>query len=545
MNNFLQFIEEDIQNKKTLFSSMPTNNKSNIRKFNQKLEDIASKYDEYLIAIKRYLDIKSKSFDIKYEKNTEAVAEVVKKLEYIRFILNPYNTYFEKIGFDTLFYQITNYHDFKFNSLNQIINEFFNRFELAGITLQSHDFDYTCYVNEFMTSFLNIRSLKTDNYDMIAEIFEKIYWTNPELVGHIELNFRKLIKKHEKRFIEYIKKLQQEIIAANNINYDSCLDKLAVAYRELNTLEKENITDIVELAKLKKIDINNYFEDSKIRTTTFNNLMIDLIDLNNPTNLENFYDDLEKLKSNVLEYGNYLKFIPLIDDFKKEYLKAPKTETSKNDKNKVDLSKNLKDIETEISQNETKLSKLNKKIFGEKGKVFERKDSILKELKFESVKQANVLYDLYKKLDQEYFKNKVLAVLNNAFTVSDLLNLYYSFDYFKKAAIKKVFNIATYDEIIEYSDSFNSFAMNPTNMIVDGISLYEESNVAKVIVNKYRLDNINITEEDLNGDSLSIILDKIEMLLRVQKIEKSPLDVEKIWFIVQVAKIDMAEQKNN
>jgi hypothetical protein len=110
-------------------------------------------------------------------------------------------------------------------------------------------------------------------------------------------------------------------------------------------------------------------------------------------------------------------------------------------------------------------------------------------------------------------------------------------------AIKKVFNITTYDEITKYSDNFDLFAMNPTYIIINGVAVFEENNLAKVIINKYRLDNINLNEENLNPDDLKPLLDKVELLLRIKVIEESSTTVEKIWFMAQVEKIDKAEEK--
>ena len=111
MTNFLQFIEEDIKSKKTLFSTMPTSTKTNKRKFNDKIKTVRTKYEEYRISIKKYLDLKSKSFEVIDSRNTTELTETVADLENIKFILNPINSYFEKMGFDTLLYQISNYQD--------------------------------------------------------------------------------------------------------------------------------------------------------------------------------------------------------------------------------------------------------------------------------------------------------------------------------------------------------------------------------------------------------------------------------------------------
>ncbi len=53
----------------------------------------------------------------------------------------------------------------------------------------------------------------------------------------------------------------------------------------------------------------------------------------------------------------------------------------------------------------------------------------------DSVLKAKELYELYKKYDEAYFNEKVLSVLTSNMTISDVLNLYYSFDFYKKQEI--------------------------------------------------------------------------------------------------------------
>ncbi len=541
MSNFLNFIGEDIEAKKTLLSTMPTNTKTNIRKFNEKIISIEEKYNSYEVAVRKYIEAKSKSFEIKRKPDDkDKLTNNINVLEHVRFILNPMNTYYEKLGFDNLIYEISSFYDFNFTSLIEIINNFLDKFELVGIKLTSNDFNYTYYVYKYMEAFLEIRNKKSDNYENVSDIFEKIYWANPEIIQHIELNFRKLIRKYKNVFTDYIVKLKKEVMLENKINsYDECLKKLKEAYKEFNNADKEDICDIIDMAKKGEIEINNYFIDSKIRTSTYSGLMIDPLNLNDKEVMGDFYESLERLKVNAEEYNNYLNFLPLIDDFKKEYgKKIP-------DNNKIS-TKEIKLIETEIINKESKLGKLNKKIFsGKKGLFSSINKEELKQLKTDSINEAKELYILHKNYDQEYFNNKVLSVLNKSFTVSDLLNLYYSFDFFKKMAIKKVFEITSYEEIIKNSDNFDLFAMNLTNVVTNDVSLFEESNLAQVIVNKYRLNNINLNEEDFSIDNLKALLERVKLLLRINEIENSSITIEKIWFMVQLEKIKLEEGKKN
>ena len=101
----------------------------------------------------------------------------------------------------------------------------------------------------------------------------------------------------------------------------------------------------------------------------------------------------------------------------------------------------------------------------------------------------------------------------------------------------------TYDEIIEYSNSFDLYAIDSTNVIITGIPVFEETNLPRIISNKYRLCNINVNENDLEEDNLKNLLNKITLILRINKIEQSSSSVEKIWFMVQVHKLLVKESE--
>ena len=94
------------------------------------------------------------------------------------------------------------------------------------------------------------------------------------------------------------------------------------------------------------------------------------------------------------------------------------------------------------------------------------------------------------------------------------------------------------------ANNFDLFAMNPTNVIMDGTTLFENSDVSKIIVNKYRLAKINISDDDLHTDNIENLLNKIDLLLRIEKIEKSSITVDQIWFLTEVDKIKKDEKIN-
>ena len=534
MNNFLDFINEDIETKRTLLTTLPTKTNTNKKKFNETLDSMIKKYDTYAASVRNYMLAKSRSFSLKNEEDDsiERIKERIEALDNVRFLLNPFNTYFEKMGFDDLLYQINHYYVFNFNSLNDIINGFLDKFELIGMRLTSDDFDYTCYVHEYMSSFLEVRYKKAKDYEKVSEIFEQIYWINPEIVEHIELNFRKLIKVNEKKFEMYITKIQRNAMTKNGVkNYYECLEKLQSLYIELNMKNKEDINDIVTKALSGEIDIEQLRDGSKVKSNAYDALIPDNL-LDDSKAMTRILKALDKLKLNIEEYSSYLSLVPVIENFKEEY-SSLLTDTPKKSE-----TKELHDIKESINSKELELERINKKILSGKPGFFEFKsDSSLKQLKMESLQKAKELYELYKKYDEEYFKDKVLNLLTKSMTVTDFLNLYYSFDYFKKIAIRKVYNLETYEEVLKYSDNFDIFAMDPTNLIIDGVFVFEENEIPKVIANKYRLNNIRINEEDLAEENLDALLNKILIILRENVIKKSDLTVDKIWFMQNVEKL--------
>ena len=537
MNNFLEFIDNDIEAKKTLLSSMPINNKTNIKKYNEKIASIYENYEYYKDSVLKYLKAKSESFECTDDvRNTEELMKQFEEYKHMKFILNPMNSFKEKMGLDNLLYDIHNYSNFTFDEINEIIRKLIEKFRVAGVGLKSSDFKYTCYVNEYMTEFFS----SNGDYGKLSDVFEKIYWYNPNIIEHIELNFRKLIKKYRKSFEDYISHEQHTLLSKNNFkSYDEFIDALKNKYEELVNSNEEDMYDIIEMAKKSEIEINNYFPDSKFRISTYSGLTINEVDYSDSESMNKLLDTLKRLRTNVLEYGNYLKFVPLFNYFKEKYEKQESVEAN---------NSALKNIENQINTKESKLDSINNKIFNDNKGGFSlfKKNSgeSLKNLKIESLKIAKELYDLYYQQEKLEFENKIISLKNDSLLlISDVVRLYYSYNFFKKETFKKVFDLGTYNEIVSLCDEFDEFASNPTNIIINGINTFEESDVASVICNKYRLENINLEMADLDEDSLVALKNKIDFIFRINKIEHSELSVEKIWFIVQTGKILEKEGK--
>jgi len=527
MNNFLDFINSDVEVKKTLLTSLPTKTKTNIKKFNETIDEFSKKYEAYRDSVYKYIKAKNKSIKIKpTKKDNKEYIDKINTLQEVRKVFNPYNTYYEKMGFDELVYRISDYYVFNFDSVDKIIDEFIDKFELVGIKLTERDFNYTYYVNKYMKVFLNVRAGK-ENADSLNKMFEEIYWVNPDIIGHIELNFRKLIRDNSRRFEDYVKRLRRDYSRQYNVeSYSDCIRQLEKAYEELDRVSVEDIGDITDKALKGEFDITQYLPTNKFRQSAYSSFISPEISPDDKDAMNKICITLNKLGANLKEYSSYLEIAPMLNEFKTQYEKlATQKDVNYNE---------IKALNNAIRKKESELDRINRK-------VFKRADN--RALKIESVSEAKKLYSLYKQYDDEYIKVHVSSVLNINMTISEVLDLFYSFDYFKKETIQNVYKLTSYDDIIEKSKVFDEFAMNPTNIIARGLSIFEENNIPRIIANKYKLNNIQINEEDIVGDNITVLNSKIVLIERINKIENSGFTVDQIWFLTKSQKILNEEGK--
>ena len=202
-----------------------------------------------------------------------------------------------------------------------------------------------------------------------------------------------------------------------------------------------------------------------------------------------------------------------------------------------DKKSKVKVLETLINKKEKELDKENAKIANPKGILGLRSESSLQLARIKSNHIIRELTELYVEYDQEYFKNVILNNIHSDMCVLDVLHLYYSYDFYKKTAIQKAYELDNYKSIIEYSDDYDIYSMNPNNLIAEGIEIFNESNVSEVIANKYKLSGINVEPADVSEENIKTLLNKVLIILRINVIENSDLSLDEIWFMVQVAKI--------
>ena len=245
---------------------------------------------------------------------------------------------------------------------------------------------------------------------------------------------------------------------------------------------------------------------------------------------EKFYESIEKLKSNSIEFKNYLEYNPLFEKFVVHFPLENKEENK------------IKTIESEIDKLEDKLEKLNKKIFKKVGGTSFRIVGLgskenLKELKIQSIKVAKELRLQYIALEEERVRTTIVPLISNSMLISDVMNIFDSFNAYRRKTIKEVADVQNYNELLEYELELAAFIDEPNNIIVNGIYAYEEEDVPTTIVNKYKFENVGVGVEELGKETIGSLINKIDFLLRINTINNSKLTVDKIWFMVQTSKM--------
>lgn len=534
MNNFYNFILEDTKAKKELISSLPKKTKTNIKDLNDNIKIMSSKYADYKLAVRNYLLAKSNSFLVKKDNKKEQelikVNNNIVELSKTKYLLNTHNTYFEKMGFDSLFYEMSVHHDF--DSLTNLINNFFDKFDLVGIKLTSDDFKYTSYVYDYMIEFLKVRQSTDKNYHKASEVFESIYWQNPDIMEHLSLNLVLLTNKYKNKFIEYLKECTKISSDANKVkNNLEVNEKLLNNFNDLNCLNDDDLYLIIKKAIKGNINIDNYFKDNKYRINTYESLLNKKVDEVDYIALLKYEKILRKLQTNLEEYQAYLKFIPLIEYFKKNYLKKLGKENIKS----INIS--LNELSKKIKKDENKLKNINKKIFNKNGLFVIKDESIIKKLKIESLGVAKDLDQLYSEYNSTYFESKIITYINENSSIYDVLSLFSSYDYFKKQFIQNIYKFESFDEVKQLSDEIDLFVLNPTNVITSGMIISVDASITEIMVNKYLLDNIFITEDDLTDDNINNLFQRVSLLLNLVILEEKPDTLEKIKFMCEVNKI--------
>ena len=166
-------------------------------------------------------------------------------------------------------------------------------------------------MNTFFTEIQNINSKNVKNK------FEEIYWKCPDLIIHIELNFRYLYLKDQKNIDKYYENKKNELFKNLNLKPNEIGDKY-------NSLQKKYEEDVCSDRYLL---INSFlngelsskdYEPDKIKDEYIKLVPQNFIEEATEKEMEEINQNSIKFLNNLLEYKNYLKFQYILEKYQKK-----------------------------------------------------------------------------------------------------------------------------------------------------------------------------------------------------------------------------------
>ena len=482
------------------------------------------KFSDYKVLIENEMVERLKKI-MPIDKTNQYTSDLVKVnnlFELVKLNCNISNTF--KLKLDFIISSINE--NTSLDELNISIKKFIDKLKEIGITLTINDFKYTMFTEQYMSSYL-----KNYKFNNMKEIFEDIYFNCPDIKLQLKMCLINIINIYKRKIDLYVKNYTTSLFEKNEINSSDVFYK----YKSLrNSIGSTMAKDEYYNTKIfldDKLKIGDYLEDSAARSKNFNTFTTnyDLLDEYGKNSYNNATMGLYLTLNELKKYYNY-EFI--IEDLLKRY------------KEKDSAKTNFMSKKKELDKEEANRQKIYKEYLKASGiGFFAKKDNIKKKntmLKMnEEIKKLKSLYDEYNDLEITYNLNR----LSESASIYDLFMISLSSFSF----IEKMFTTnENFNENDLYSnvDDYFKFIFNPNNDFLRETNALVEYNLTNIISEKYKLLDLNVTEESINKDNIDATLDILRYINLIQNISKSNISLNTIYNIYQMTKITAENRKN-
>lgn len=512
----LEDFNHDVEVAKELLASMPINNAKNLVIYKNKVAELKSEYSNNLEQI--YNEVKRRCQKYLTYTPPERLEVVNKELAGYKELnlFSTMNTPLEKMGFDTLLYSLTHYYKNNLEVVDDEIKEALAKFRLVGVSLTENDFIYSNYAKRYIKELLT-----DDDPDRMKDVFEDLHWKCPDVISHIETSFRILFDKHIKKFENYIEQRKHEILV-DNLTFDEYLLRRANFVKEKETLE--NYTEDVLIHKFMsgELMLNEYNAASVSRSYA------KFLGENGDLNYAKTKDmELMNLNYNLEEYKNYEKYKFVLDDVKEKY----------QDRNNHigEPAKIAKEIEVIIAE----LVRLTKEINENKGKgffIFKKKVDIEQNYLQvnEKVRELDLKYEEY---DKAIVYEKMNENLTDTSTIYDVFRFVYAFKSYLRTCIKEHEDNVEISKVKRVVKEFEEFLLDPNITMIKHAAFTVDTDLAMVLIDHYKLLNINIKTEDLTEEGIIALQKCLNIIINNHFLEQFNLNMNLILNLFEGKKI--------
>lgn len=499
-------ITDEIAEIRENISILPHTKKTDKKKYTEYLAKNITDYKEKEEYIKEEI-IKRKTKYLEIVQNPKIKELANLEPDYNKIMcLSPLASSLNKMRLDINLFKLKYYYKNNINEVNIAIKTIIKIFKEVGLTLTLDDFNYHKYVKEYMKM---VFAKNIDEKTLYTE-FEKIYWACPEIITIIRLNFYSIYFNNKKQIDAYYTKTYKE----ENLNI--YIDKLIKQQKEYDTLTHSDKRFIIDKFLNNELLLNDYTETNI--TKLFNRY------LNDKENEHN-YDNLLKLLLNLKEYKEFTEYKSILETIVNLYKDKNSYQNLYNNKLK------------EISKNESELFSLNKKL-NKKG-IFKPKEEKQRELSLKIDTILETLNTEYNELEEISIKDQIYNNIKDDTDLKETLeiisiNIKYFYDFYKEE-----YTNLTIEELIKLINKLKKYLYTNNLNIISNVKIVDNENICQNITDHYSLLNINITESDLEED-IDTTIKNINTIITYYDIQKLNLDINKIEFLVQVQKNNIA-----
>ena len=501
-------MKEQFENKylefKNIIDILPVNTKANRKKKLDYILEEEKETDTLLNNIMNELMLRIDEFEkLKVNGDIEILEDELEKCNIVN-EWNIYNTPYEKMHLDYYLYQLHRYYKEDLSSVNMCIRNLVASFNNVGITLTKDDFDFNNYSSTYMQGVIdNLSDVELKN------IFEDIYWKFPEIIKTIEINFKNIYFRNEKKIIKYYIDRHNEYL--KNHNDSEIYDLRVKLFNQIKDLKNIDRYLIFKKFKDKEYTVNE-FKEADIQKKVDTYFVGDSYS----------YSNLLKLYNTLFEYNILVKYNYLLMDMRDRL-------------EKKDTLKNMKDTAIkEIDKEVVKLKKLNAKRDKKSG-FFKKKDDDKWLFDYKNI--LNNVISKYDTLDDICFNNIIFNSLSKDSSVLDVLRLISSNYLYFVDMTKKLDDTQSISTISDKFTEFKNAINNNRFTILNNIALLDDKQMKEIIVDKFNLEKIKLTTNLLEKESIDKTIGEIETIINYNNLVRANINLEDIKLYLEMEKI--------
>ena len=505
-------LNDKIEEFKNVIDVLPTKTVDQRKKREKIITEAELEANQQLKIVEDEIKSRLSRFDV-YQPNPE-IDKLKKELENCNILneWNEFNTPYEKMHLDYYLYQLHKFYKEDLKGINLVIRKIIDAFNRVGVTLTKDDFDY----NKYAASYVDM-IIKNKSEEELLDAFEEYYWKTPEIIKIIEINFKSIYIRYEKKINKYYNDRHQEFLKEHS-------------EQEIKNLKEKLLSQIEHIESVDPYILFNKFKTKKLLLGDFNETDIAKTKYNYFKEGGYSLENLLKFKYSLLEYKLLLDYSFLLDDMKQRL-------DNKDSYKGVRLNA-IKDIQKE----EAKLKKLNT----QKKFLFFASKNDEKRL-FEYNECIKNLLEQFEKFDDICFNDTIYNKLSKDSRVDSI------FDFITSNYLYFVYEYKKHDENIPLSDITNNFEELKDSLeyidfsLLNHLALLDEKEIKLLIINKYNLNDFNLKPETLEPDNLEKVIDDIQELINYEYVSISDLDINDVKFYDELEKLGLVnnEEVNN